>query len=689
MAISQVSKGVYVISPNQVKKYKDSAAGEYTSVFTKERAQQFEMAQKQALLELELGSKQYAEEMKGYRDRLDALDARRKELEGLKVRVAEGRLDAKDAAAISALRESTARQKTLADNAAKKAERIRVGQGGTTISTSTSDSTGGGGGGGGRAGKGPSLGDVSADDEAELEAALAESAGDPAIAAVAVKARRDSKTLGSATPEDTDAQNFKVVNDLADMRVGSTGEDIDTATDNILLELSQTDPQFAASHARVTAKQAQIEVGSPAAPSAPTVRSSRSISTTTRLPDTTTRKYPGLGAVPDAPTVAAPTVADDKALQDAIDAQIAAVETDRGALDRPSMAGFDFITRAREVAAGRFGPTPVSSAFGQRNALDALLRADPSMRSAIMEQYARLTPPVTPPIATESTAATAPAASEIRPEAAALMTDAEKADFRRRLEERAELTSLLAAQKEAMAEVAGPSEAFRTAALTPMSPPRELPAPVRPQVVPPVGIVESLRTVRVPSGVTPPVTPPGVGRYTPGPVPVSVPMERPSAADAAPRTAAAAPEGFLDRLSRPLVANLGAQMAIREGEESAESTAAAKKTMADIKAAGAVEAFRGPKTGPGQTKEGYLLNRLEEAYTLAKRADKLSRVSASGPGKVAYDLYVANKAKGIPFSRTYEEITMTFSGDMSAMEKAHEAALALDIKDRDTAPGGK
>jgi hypothetical protein len=132
-----------------------------------------------------------------------------------------------------------------------------------------------------------------------------------------------------------------------------------------------------------------------------------------------------------------------------------------------------------------------------------------------------------------------------------------------------------------------------------------------------------------------------------------------------------------------------AGMAIKEGTETMEASGAAKKKMDDIKAAGAIDAFRGPKTGPGQTKEGYLLNRLEGAYLLAKRADKLSRVSASGPGKVAYDLYVANKAKGIPFGRTYEEITLTFAGDGPSMEKAHEAALALHIKDRDTAPGGK
>jgi hypothetical protein len=323
MAISQVAKGVYIISPNQVKKYRDSAAGEYTSVFTKERANQWEMSQKQALLELELGSKQYAEEMKTYRDRLDALDARRKELEGLKVRVAEGRLDAKDAAQISAMREAGSRQKTAADFEAKKAEVITMTPGSTTTTTST---------GGGRAGKGPTLGSVSTDAEAELEAALAESAGDPATAAAAVKARRDSKSLGSATPEETDAQNFKVVNDLADMRVGNTGEDIDTATDAILLELSQTDNQFAASHARVTAKQAQIEAGGGGTP---TTR------TTTRPADVTTKKRPGLGELPGAPTVTAPTVAPDKDLQAAIDSQIAAIGTERGGLLRPSMAGFE------------------------------------------------------------------------------------------------------------------------------------------------------------------------------------------------------------------------------------------------------------------------------------------------------------------------------------------------------------
>jgi hypothetical protein len=134
---------------------------------------------------------------------------------------------------------------------------------------------------------------------------------------------------------------------------------------------------------------------------------------------------------------------------------------------------------------------------------------------------------------------------------------------------------------------------------------------------------------------------------------------------------------------------MGAQMAIREGEESAEATTAAKKQMADIKAVGAQDYYRGPTPSKKETKETYLFNRLQTAYPLAKKPDKLDRVIASGPGKVAYDLYVANKAKGIPFTKTYEEITMTFAGDRKAMEQGHSVALALDIKDNNTAPGGK
>jgi hypothetical protein len=307
------------------------------------------------------------------------------------------------------------------------------------------------------------------------------------------------------------------------------------------------------------------------------------------------------------------------------------------------------------------------------------------------------------------------AAADIRPEAADLMTEDEKQQFRDKLRAatfRPRFTGEFVPEAEAFEPDLAVPVTARTAALRAPSSPQQIDfdnegtflalQPSRRLGIEDmlsqrsVGaggggkIAESTGTVRVPSGAVPPSAGVSIGRYSPGSVPpIAEAAPSPSTEGVAPRSAAAAPEGAFDRPSRPLVANMKAGMAIKEGTESMEASGAAAKKMDDIKAAGAIDAFRGPKTGPRQTKEGYLLNRLEGAYLLAKKADKLSRLSASGPGKVAYDLYRANKSKGIPFSRTYEEITLTFAGDGPAMEKAHETALALDIKDRDTAPGGK
>ena len=837
MAISQVAKGVYIISPNQVKKYRDSAAGEYTSVFTKERANQWEMSQKQALLELELGSKQYAEEMKGYRDRLDALDARRKELEGLKVRVAEGRLDAKDAAEISAMREAGDRQATQA-----KRDVDVAAVGAVTTGTTTT-------GGGGRRGGGADA--ISDDAQKEINLSKGQVAPADAVGLVGnVETKIAAGRIGSGKPDEADAARYRTVN-----------ESIDANTQDLMAK----NPGMPYSDARDIA-QTQVlgslrSGGQPGAASAfERIDAKVAAEAGTGAPTKTTReveyykKNPGLAKeIPTAPKVDAPGVAEDIALQARIDAQIGDIATERAGLDRPSMAGFDYITRARDIAAGRFGPVRASPSYGQRNAIEALLRADPSMRTAIIESFSKAGAPVpggvpgsSAPGAAPPSAATAPAAPStevgwesvgvVRPStgdavadaaayqaakeawsasqaaaratpafdagpeylgapiaegqsAEALMAEAvdvgayarapgltpggqsalqrladtKFAEAERRLvanapvdaeiaaadrpfeipfEERGgelvpfyrkpggradqrALDEYIAGKRDAAGRAAPPMGTYPSApeirpeaadlmtpaeraqfmedlralrAPSPMdvarsttfAPPGRLPPLERPQMVPPGLSAEPSGMIgRVPSGAVAPSAPPSIGSYTPGPIPPSLPTAGPSTALAAPRSAASAPEGSFDRPSRPLVANMRAGMAIKEGEESAEAAGSAKKTMADIKAAGAIEAFRGPKTGPGQTKEGYLLNRLEGAYLLTKKSDKLSRVSASGPGKVAYDLYVANKAKGIPFGRTYEEITLTFAGDGPSMEKAHEAALALDIKDRDTAPGGK
>ena len=842
MPISQVSKGVYLVSPNQVKKYKDSAAGEYTSVFTKERADQWEMAQKQAALELDLGSKRFAEDMKTYRDRLDALDARQKELEGLKVRVAEGRLKAEDAAAFAALREGTSRQKTAADFAAKKAEVISISPGSTTTST-------GGGGGAGTVGAPISSG-------AQTAAVTFEQTTRGQTLDAKMQAMARETGTGGTIPTTGAADRVNARGSIADRAIASRSAELEKAGQSpadarlaaereALTALSATDPVAAR---EVSNYLSSKSAGAPAAGGGgPTTR------TTTRPADVTTLKRPTLGELPGAPEVARPEIADATSTIQDINEFINNLEVAKQGLARPSMAGFDYITRAREIAAGRFGPTVPSPAFAQRNALQSLMGLDEPTRAAIMDQYRKSLPQgalgvtgPTAPGATAPTAATAPAAPAPAPateggwesvgvkrsdysdeagyQAAKVAWSAKQADISRaergmeginlelkglregvdiapgkssetlmaeavdtgaaaripglspggqsdlqRLADTkfAEAERRMAVESRIGAETAAAERPFqipfeqrggetvpffrqpggladtrameqtyfdiqderqrRVAPLRPeasdlmteaeraqfmeelrarsapspievaratsFAPPGRLPPLQRPQMVPPAMTADSVGTVRVPSGVFAPSTPGAVGSYAPGPVPptAAVPVQSSSVSlsNITPGGSAAAFDSGIYRASRPLVANMAAKTAIREGEEAIESTAAAKKQLSDIKAAGAVDVFRGPKTGDRQTKEGYLLNRLEGAYALAKKADKLGRVSASGSGKVAYDLYVANKAKGIPFARTYEEITLTFSGDMPAMERAHETALALDIKDRDTTPGGK
>ena len=324
MPVSEISKGVFIIAPRDLPKYKDTAAGQYTSVFTKQRADQWEMAQKQAMLNVELGTKRYAEEMKTYRDRLDALDARKKELAGLKVRVAEGRLDAKDAAELAALREAGDRQKTMAVNAAKKVERMSLSAGGESVT----DTTRTGGDGGTKPAK-PTT-DVS-------------SGAMTGIAKFELITRDPTGTGAEPWLDDkltklvnaTSSSGGTIVTESAEDRVNARGSVVDRLVAGREADLRRQDPKLTEPQARAQAekyvldrlgaidpaakaevksyfdKVYDIQLGTPDAGGG----TSTSRTVTTRPGATTTRKFPGLGDVPDAPTVAAPTVAPDTELR--------------------------------------------------------------------------------------------------------------------------------------------------------------------------------------------------------------------------------------------------------------------------------------------------------------------------------------------------------------------------------------
>jgi len=767
MPVSEISKGVFIIAPRELPKYKDTAAGGYTSVFTKQRADQWEMAQKQALLNIELGTKRYAEEMKGYRDRLDALDARKKELESLKIRVADGRLDAADAAKISALREETSRQRTAADFAAKKAAVGATSGGGTSTTT----------GGGGRASD-PSS--ISSKNDTELGMAKAEAPpSSPSAFAGAVRSRLDDGRLSGGTAAESDAVKYNAVNEMVEVELARqlasdpTKSYDEARADAISLvepQLGTTDRDFFDAYERVEGKIDAADAGG----------GTPRVTTSTRKVEFY-KKYPNLGDVPAVVPVTAPTPTSDTELQAAIDQRIKDLDTLQSGLARPSLGGTDFITDSRDIMRGRFGGfsgAPEALPFQQRNAAAELVsnqayglsqieayrdflaqqRAEAATAGRLRESMAEgpattsvealrgapllqaeqaaaqleltraagadllqsrrpsmfdgLVAPSTPQIPERAAldiprkpALTEPPAvssvpivssppvtpltppppvpevipvpqADIRPEAAALMTAAEIAEFKARLQASADAAQM---RRELAAVDMGGSEinpAFRT----PLAPP---PAPPRP----------ALSTMSAPQQVaapfdpqfavprTPAPPPPPLGVKEEGPLVVASPAMAPSTRDAAPRgpadvSAAVRPAG-------PLAGKLPYQIK-GETERFARSTEMADDVRQATKSGlGTVGSQFGIKKGGPPTAVGYFQNRAEVALELVDKRSKLDRLAFSGPGRLAKDIYMTNSADGKPFETTWQEIQLAFAGDTSKREVAHEVALALDMINRD------
>jgi hypothetical protein len=83
----------------------------------------------------------------------------------------------------------------------------------------------------------------------------------------------------------------------------------------------------------------------------------------------------------------------------------------------------------------------------------------------------------------------------------------------------------------------------------------------------------------------------------------------------------------------------------------------------------------------GSTLE-YFKSRFDNAKQIVDQPGKLARLVASGPGKVAADVYNANKTTGKDFKLTYDTLTATYEDDKEALAVAHQVALALDIAAR-------
>lgn len=738
MAISKVDSGVFLVSPDKVD-FKNSLAYEYTQVFTKARQDQWEMAQKQALMEVELGAKKFAAEMETYRARLRDIADHNKAIDLAIADIKEGRLKAGDAARIEAMKEAGRRQRTLLDFEKAVAERMQQPKGGRSESTST-----GGGGGGGGAGPGgrPTLSDV---EQLEIGGAVSDSSGDPAVAAVDLKGRRQAGSLVATAAEDADIQNAALIDNLVTLRTNS-GVDRDQALADVRDELD------AAGHGDIVdswdrvddaRKEAQAGGGG-------TTRESKSFNYGSR----SVPKYEGLTVVPPAPTVEPPAIADDaetiKALQ--------ALKLQSGEVAAPTMPMMDYITRAREVAAGRFGPTSPEPAFQQRNTLDALMRLGPEERQRLVEEYRARVPaaaapaaptaptaptaapaeappaPAPPPAAAPPAAPTAaeapapqppasaspapapapvPAATPVEPaepriaptpaappapepyvedaetialrkkEMAAVRARefaAKQAELQALMDKRAADRSLVEGMLSPLSGLSTTMPAVPTMTAPPQPQPRALPAMAMPQVqaapAPPIGIDTSRAAELALLGVKP------EGEL------MQVAPPTLSAALAAPRTAAEAPAGYLSssplRGQSPEMITAGTNIMERKAARATEETAAAGVSK-DVAAARKAGVLGATKTTPEQT---WMDMRLTAAQTLANQPEKLARLRSSEAGKLADQYYQAEKAAGYSVMHTVNSTLKNELKDKPELrDRVTELVLALALKDlSDTNP---
>lgn len=282
--------------------------------------------------------------------------------------------------------------------------------------------------------------------------------------------------------------------------------------------------------------------------------------------------------------------------------------------------------------------------------------------------------PVTPPLPAPPIPEAGPVAPvDIRPEAAALMTPAEIAAFKERLAaagEAAQMRRDIAAMDTGGTEI---NPAFRKPLVAP--PPAARPTP--PQFSPPPPVIGSVGDM----GITRP-PPPSLGIKEEGQLDLSSPAMAPSTSGAAPRGPADVSSAV--RPAGPLAGKFPSQVK-GETERFAKSTEMAEDVRKATKAGigTAIGSQFGIKKGGPPTAVGYFQNRAEGALELVDKRSKLDRISNSGPGKLAKDVYMANSKDGKPFETTWQEIQLAFAGDPKGREAAHEVALALDIINRE------
>lgn len=723
MAVVQLRNGIYVNSIETVPPADQTAAYKYASLFTKHRKENWEMAQKQAASEIADAKARdaalldvYGKQIQDYNDRLKQLD---QDIATAGTDVAK----ANAATQRTALQEATAIAQQKQNWALKQREQTTIP--GASRSSSQSD-TSGGGYGGGTSVKALDKAGNDAGDDIRLKMSGAPDATVDQIGAVENSLVQGARTLDMSTPDKAMGVHAIVIGDLIERRKakkineGMSQEDAANTAETEVLNETANSPykQYGIDYEgaqKVRAKEA-----------ATGGRVSHSESGSSRDASTQAPKYKGLGdiAMPTADAVTAESV--PKVTLDTADLQKARDDLAKQLADlikagAPASTVDDFITRSREIMAGRFGSPQVSPNYYQRNAASAPISAldqayakYKGLAPSFMQTDAGAVPttagttaqssPVTPgatqtavpmvtggstptvspgasgetPATAASSAAEAAAAGGASPTvvgaaagaaAAAVPTGADAV----RAVENKRLGNYPIRQKEldALFPEGVPQEVLDAAAGIKKSTPGSV---ERPQMQAPVGTTGTL-SMPARDSVYFPTTATGIGRKPEAAGDFSVPDM--------PRETETPTPGNPDFIPTPayMPPKQPGGTFKYEFKGYVEPSEEEKKQILDIK-----EKQRQKRETP-TGKTGYFQQRFDNAKEIVDQPGKLARLVASGPGKVAADVYNANKVSGKDFKQTYDTLTATYEDDKEALATAHQVALALDIANRNkTAP---
>jgi hypothetical protein len=413
MAISQIAQGVFLVSPDKVD-YRDSQAYRYTQIFTKATQRQLDLAREQAKFEATAGMSAFEAEMDAYRAQYSALSKRVGDLDKAIERSAGDRLKAATALREEAVKQGSAEEKELARRQEKRAESVAVAKGGRSEAESRSVGVSGGGAGGGAGGAAA----AKAGQDAINAAKTAVGTGSAAALAADVEVRANLGQIGQSNPAVADATRAATVTEVVQakqvqyQREGLTpAEAVERAELEAEDELSTANPAFWNAYSAQKAGTLETPGGGGG------VRTSESRRTSVQYGSELQAKYPGLSELlPQLPPadqaqiLAQLTPTELEGLGANLATQRGAVAGQLGALVKPTLTIPDLITRSREIAAGRFGPTRVAPAFAQRNALDEMLRMTPEQRQSVLSAY-QASRPVAAPAAAPAAPAAAPTAA--------------------------------------------------------------------------------------------------------------------------------------------------------------------------------------------------------------------------------------------------------------------------------------